>query len=176
MIKIINNRIKERLNNQDGSVLLFVLILLVIIVPMLLFATFELPHLVSHHRKLKNTIDNATASAASRIIESQLHYGIIEIDPTLALQTAKRIIAHDYHLDETTLKPKSGSPLRQAPILDIRVVNSPPASGTTIKFPVETVTVKNTSVAIYIQLHPKPVFFNLFQPTIHHVASTQAQF
>lgn len=176
MMTGIRNRVKERLSNQNGSVLLFVLVLLVVIVPMLLFATFELPHLVNHHRKLKNTIDNATASAASRIVESQLHYGIIEIDANLALQTAKRIIAHDYHLDETTLKPKTGSPLRQAPVIDIRVVNSPPTSGTTITFPVETVKVKNTSVAIYIQLHPKPVFFKLFKPTIHHVASTQAQF
>lgn len=174
------NQLKKRiinpLKNNKGSVLLFTLILMVIVVPMLLFASFELPHLVSHHRKLKNTIDNATASAASRIIESQLHYGLIEIDKNLAIQTAKRVIAHDYHLDPDTLNPKPGSPLRRAPIIDVRVVNNPPAAGQVINFPVESVKVKNTSVAIYIQLHPKPVFFKNFTPTIHHVASTQAQF
>lgn len=170
------NRIKHQLNNQDGSVLLFVLVLLVIITPMLLFATFELPHLVTHHRKVKNTIDNATASAASRIIETQLHHGIIEINRDLAIQTAKRIIAHDYHLNPTTLEPLEGSPLRKAPTIDVRVINSPPSSGTTITFPTETVKVTNTSIAIYIELHPKPVFFNKFAPVIRHVASTQAQF
>lgn len=169
-------QIKQQLNNQRGSVLLFVLILLIVITPMLLFATFELPHLVTHHRKVKNTIDNATASAASRIVEAQLHYGIIEINRDLAIQTAKRIIAHDYHLNPSTLEPLTGSPLRKAPTIDVRVVNSPPASGTTITFPTETVKVTNTSIAIYIELHPKPVFFKKFQPVIRHVASTQAQF
>lgn len=170
------NRIKNQLNNEKGSVLIFVLILLVVITPMLLFATFELPHLVTHHRKVKNTLDNATASAATRIIEDQLHYGIIEIDRQLAIETAKRIIAHDYHLNSKTLEPLDGSPLRRAPIIDVQVINNPSSSGTTVTFPTETVKIKNTSVAIYIELHPKPVFFSKFKPVIRHVASTQAQF
>lgn len=167
---------KNPLKDKRGTVTIYVLLTMIVLVPTLLFASMELPSTLIQHRKLKNTIDNAASSAASRIIENQLHFGIIEIDANLAEHTAKRIIAQDYKLDPVTLEPLEDSIVSEAPTIQIQVINSPPKEGIKLTFPTQELLVENTSVVIYIEMKINGIFFKFYNPIIKHLGSTQAMF
>lgn len=172
------------LTSKRGSITIYVIITLTFLVPMFLFVAVEFPHLTNTHRRLKNSIDNAASSAILCLNESQLSLGKLTIDESCANTVVKKILAHNYGLNESTLAPLPHSQLTQAPRVVIRIVNNP--TGTVrVRLPEESLSdtekfedvyVSETSVVIYVEMKFKSLFFKSFTPTIRQVGSAQSKF
>lgn len=178
------SNLKTLLRSKKGAISIYVVISLTFLLPMFIFLTIEFPHLTNNHRRLKNSIDNAASSAILCLDEDQLSLGRITITESCATTVTKKILAHNYGLNENTLEPLPHSQLLETPRVVVRVVNNP--TGTVrVRMPDESLSdaekfddvyVRETSVVIYVEMKFKSIFFKSFQPTIRQVGSAQSSF
>lgn len=170
--------------SNRGSISIYVVLTLTFLLPMFLFVAVEFPHLTNTHRRLKNSIDNAASSAILCLNEDELSLGNLIVDESCANTVVKKILAHNYGLNEKTLVPASHSQVIETPRVVVKVVNNP--SGTVrVRLPDESLSdadkfddvyVSETSVVIYVEMKFKSLFFKSFTPTIRQVGSAQSKF
>lgn len=184
LISTLQTNLRKYTFSKRGAVSVYIVLTLTFLLPMFIFLTVEFPHLTNTHRRLKNSIDNAASSAILCLDESQLSLGNIIVSESCANTVIKKILAHNYGLDETTLKPLPHSQVSEVPRVVVRVINNP--TGTVrVRMPDESLSdaekfddiyVDETSVVVYVEMKMKPLFFKSFHPTIKQIGSAQSSF
>lgn len=147
-----------------------------------LFITFmwlmlDLTHYAQQNRSTKNVLDNATASAVTRIDETSLGSGNIKFLKSEAREIAMNIIRGDLFLDENN-NPLPQSPLKEAPEIQIFVIdNVDRVNGTLVDVAgVKTMRIKNPSVIIYGKLPTKGIFLRNKGPVFQHISASQVSY
>lgn len=176
--------LKNLFTSKKGAISIYIVITMTFLLPMFLFLTVEFPHLTNTHRRLKNSIDNAASSAILCLNEDELSLGNLVVVESCANSVTKKILAHNYGLDESTLAPLAHSQVSETPRIVVRVINNP--NGTVrVRMPDESLSddekfddiyVSETSVVIYVEMKFKSLFFKSFNPTIKQVGSAQSRF
>lgn len=175
---------KSPLRNQKGSIALYMVIIMSVVLPMMIFLAVDLPHVVNMHRKTKNVLDNIGSSAVLALDESQLSLGRLVIIESKATQIIYQMLATEFNLDPVTLEPLAGSPLVERPTVKIRIINEPkttqmvrlPEQNLSDQEKFEDVYVDETSIVVYVELKIQSLFFKSYQPYIRQVTAAQSQF
>lgn len=176
--------IKNPLNNKKGSIALYSVIIMCVVLPMMIFLAVDLPFLLNVHRKAKNVLDNAGSSAILALDEAELALGRLTVIEPKAQSIIYRLIASEFKLDPVTLEPLDGSYVTKKPRVEIRVINNP-TSTVQVRVPEQTMSdaekfddiyVDETSVVIYMDLEIQSLFFRNYKPRIEKATAAQSQF
>ena len=150
---------KRFLKDKKGFISIYMILWMTVLIPILLFVTVDLSHYVYENVRVKTVTDNASASAVTQINESLVPQGILEIDEVEAEKVALQIIKHDLHLNND-FTPKEGSPLMQAPQVQVHIVNITDESGYDFETPAGIVKIYKPSVVVYGAYPVKGLFYN----------------
>jgi len=160
--------------DQQGFVSIFMILWMTVLLPMLLFVGLDLTQFIYENTRTKTVIDNASASAVTRLNEDVIREGILKIDEAKATEVAERIIREGLHLDEN-LEPLEGSPLVSKPTIDVQVVNVRNKNGYPVDTPTGDVMVYEPSVVIYAEYPVEGLFFTN-DITLEKIGASQATF
>lgn len=150
---------KRFLNNKKGFISIYMIMWMAVLIPILMFVTVDLSHYVYENIRVKTVTDNASASAITQINESLVPQGILAIDEVEAEKVALQIIKHDLHLNND-FTPKDGSPLMEAPQIQVHILNITDKDGYDFQTPAGTVKIYNPSVVVYGSYPVKGLFYN----------------
>lgn len=164
----------KRLLSEKGFVSIYTLIALGFLVPFLLFMVIDLNHFMQQNSHLKSILDNASASAVTKINNEQLADGIIEINSDEAEKAVLRILKESLLLNDD-LTPKSNSILSKKPEIKIYVINDA-EGGRNIDTPLGTTNTSKTSVIVYGKFSIKALFVNKLALTMEKEGMSQALF
>lgn len=170
MVAIINRFFK----NKKGFISIYVIIALAVFLPISLFISIDMPYMMTMNRKIKNTLDNASATAITCINESSASSGIIQINTIEAEKTAKKVIQESFGLEDD-LSVNKHSLITEAPTITVKVINNPTLEPT-YKTLNGTFNIKNPSVIVYAEIPVQAKFLTMAKPVVKYTAISQAQF
>lgn len=167
----------NKIKNKDGFVSIVAIILGATFLITFLWLTLDLSYFVQQNRSTKNILDNASASAVTRVDESTLGSGDIKFLKNEVEEMAMSIIRNDLFLDENN-NPLPQSPLREKPEIQVLVVdNVNKEFGTKVDVAgVKNIKVKNPSVIIYAKLPIRGLFLRDLGPTYQHISASQVSY
>lgn len=170
MVIFFNKLIK----NKKGFMSIYVIIGLAVFLPIMLFVSIDTPYMMTMNRKIKNTLDNASATAITCINETSASSGLIQIEVAEAERMAKKVIQESFGLNED-LTVNSNSLIAINPKITIKVINNPTIEPTytTLNGVFE---IKNPSVIIYAEIPVQAKFMTSAKPIVKYTAISQAQF
>ena len=96
------------LKKKEGFTTIITLILLLITLPLLLFAVVDLPYWMTANRRLQNIVDNIASGASTALVESSLADGIIDFDTSSAEQIILSELAAWFELSPIPALPEGG--------------------------------------------------------------------
>lgn len=169
---------KQRLLDKTGSVSLFGLLLLSVLIPMFLFITVELTHYWDMKTKFQGITDSVALAAITEIDEANLPYGVIKIDETRAEDKATDLFCKNLGLN-TALEiiDSSNSLLSANPTLKVYVVNDVPAGGTTLTTDEGmTFNLSKPSVVVYTAIRPRNLITKNSIANIQCISVYEVQF
>lgn len=164
----------KKFNNKKGFVAIYAIIMLSIFIPFALFVTIDMPYMMTMNRKIKNTLDNASATAITCINEEMASKGIIHINESKAEEIAKKVIQESFGLNDD-LSINEYSLISGTPNITIKVINNPELEST-YKTSNGTFYISNPSVILYAEIPIQPKFMIFTKPNIKYTAISQAQF
>lgn len=166
--------IKKRLLCEKGFASIYTLIVLAFLLPFLLFTVIDINHFMQQNSHLKSVLDNASASAVTKINNDKLADGIIEINSDEAEEAVLRVLKASLLLNDD-LTPKSNSILSEKPEIKIYVVNDA-EGGKDITTPLGVTNTSRTSVIVYGKFSVKALFINKLALTMEKEGMSQALF
>lgn len=166
--------IKKILNNKKGFMAVYVIIGMSILLPFMFFVSIDMPYYMTMNRKVKNTIDNAGATAITCLDERGITNGQLIINPNEAEKQAKKIIQLSFGLNDD-LTVNQNSLIADAPTIQFKVINNPNLEPT-YSTPNGEFKIKNPSVIVYAEVPVSGQFFGKHQVKIKHTAISQVKF
>lgn len=166
--------VKKLLKNKKGFMAIYVIIALSVFVPISLFVSIDMPYMMTMNRKIKNTVDNASATAITCINEQMASTGVIHINSNEAEIMAKKVIKESFGLGDD-LSVNENSLIADAPTVTVKVINNP-KSESTYETPNGTFDIKNPSVIVYAEFPVQAKFLKMAKPVIKYTGISQAQF
>lgn len=142
-----------------------------------MWLTMDLTYYIQQNRSTKNILDNASASAVTRVNESTLGSGNIKFIESEVKEMAMAILKGDLFLDDNN-NPLPQSPLRNAPEIEILAIdNVDRVNGTNVSVAgVKTINVKNPTVIVYAKLPIKGLFIKDVGATFTHISASQVSY
>ena len=168
------NRIKCLLKNKEGFTAIYIILVMSVLLPIMLFVFIDLPHLMTMDRRADNVIENASATAITYINKSKASNGVLYINEDEAKKKAMQIIAQTYNLNDD-LSLNEHSTLSAPPKIDIEVINNPSVKDS-ITTPNGTFAIKNPSVVIYGEIPVNGLIWKYAKLTAKHTGISQVQF
>ena len=171
------NKLKSNLKKKDGFMSVVSIIFGASLLLTFMWLMVDLTYYAQQNRSTKNILDNASASAVTRVNELTLGSGNIQFNKKEAEKVAMDIIKGDLFLDDN-YNPLPQSPLKEAPTVNVYVVdNITEPGGRVIDVSgIKNIRVKNPSVIIYAKLPLKGIFFKNLGPTFQHVSASQVSY
>lgn len=171
MVNFLKNKL---IKNKKGFMTIYVIIGLAVFLPIVFFVSIDMPYLMTMNRKIKNTLDNASATAVTCLNETSISSGVIQIDKMEAERMAKKVIQESFGLN-SDLTVNNNSLLQENPNITIKVINNPTLEPTYTtlngKF-----NISNPSVVIYGEIPVRTKFISMAKPVIKYTAISQVQF
>lgn len=171
------DKLKNNLKKKDGFMSVVSIIFGASLLLTFMWLMVDLTYYAQQNRSTKNILDNATASAVTRVDENTLGSGNIKFKKAEAEKVAMDILRRDLFLDNE-YNPLPQSPLKSAPEVKIYVVddiNSPGGKVVDVSG-IKNIRVKNPSVIIYAKLPLKGIFFKNIGPTFQHISASQVSY
>lgn len=165
---------KKIIKNKKGFIAIYVIIGLSVFLPLSLFVSIDMPYMMTMNRKIKSTLDNASATAITCINEDMASHGVIQINSSEAEKIAKKVIQESFGLNDD-LSPNQYSLLQEKPNITIKVINNPTLEPTYTTLNGEF-KINNPSVIIYAEIPVYTKFMPNAKSIVKHTAISQAQF
>lgn len=96
------------LRKKHGFTTLVTLLLLLVVLPLMMFAVVDIPYWMTSNRRLQNIVDNMASGAATALVESSLADGIIEFDENVAEELILSMLQSWFELEEIPPLPTGG--------------------------------------------------------------------
>ncbi|HHT7008770.1 TPA: cobalt ABC transporter permease [Bacillus cereus] len=167
-------KICNLIKNKKGVTSVYVILIISVLLPLIMFLSIDVPHYLDSSRKIKNTLDNASSSAITLLNDQKISEGVLEVDKQVADAMIKRVIKNDLSLDDNYM-PLKGSIVSKKPNIKTYVVNNPKGIET-VQTPIDNIKINKTSVIIYAEVPVKGLFFTFNEVIMRKVAVSQAQF
>ena len=121
----------KKKTNEQGFTSIYVIILMTVLLPFVIFVFVTFSHMVQNTIYFKNLSDNAASSAVVCLNEQKLQDGIVFINEEEAIAKAKTVIANELNLNPD-LTVNSNSKIKENPNITISVYNDVPEEGRVI--------------------------------------------
>ena len=100
MLNSLKNRIQRITNNEEGSIMTYVIIFMVFFLPFAVWVGVQLPIKYQYTYEIKQTTNNMADSMISRLDETELAKGKVVVKEEEALEVATSMMRAAYNLDE----------------------------------------------------------------------------
>lgn len=171
--------LKNKLKEKDGIISVISVLYGVTIFLMLMWLSIDFTFFMQQNRSFKNILDNASASAITRVSDNSLGTGNIKFETTpgkTPKEIAIQILKNDFFLNNSYV-PQEKSPLKGVPDFEIKVVdNVDRKNGTVVSTYKGDMRIYEPSVIISARLEMKGLLLKKLGPTVTMVSASHVHY
>lgn len=171
--------LKNKIKEKKGVVSAISVLYGVTIFLMLTWLSIDFTFYMQQHRSFKNILDNASASAVTRVSDNSLGTGKIKFETTpgkTPKEIATQILKNDFFLNSDG-SPSEKSPLKGTPSFEIKAIDSVnKTTGTVVNTYKGDIIIYEPSVIISARLPMKGLIFKNLSPTVTMVSASNVHY